>query len=406
MELYALYFAILALFNAVFAHHRHTKSSKRPLAESSSARDDEEEDLSLPIGEADLRSARNFKLTYFGVYTLGPYMYTLYKDSKSLPESTVARLFTLGFLSAGITAGLAGSLADRVLAGLSTTLLYSVFETWMISEFHRRELGHVMGLGEMFSGSVMVSGVVAVASGVVGEAVVGWTGSKAAPFAVAVGCLAAAGGGIWKFWGENFGEADGEKGGSSVSLKSMVMDKRILSLGLATTLFEGCMFLFVFFWTPALKSSRAVAGTTASPPFGLIFSCFMSAMMLGSMLFSVIDLRSERETGRLLLSILAMAAISLMVPVLMRTEGLTFWSFAIFEACVGMYFPTMGRLKSEIVDDDVRGKVYALMRLPLNIFVVLALGLTQEGDGHRDRIFTASGGLLLGAFFAVQKWFL
>lgn len=180
--------------------------------------------------------------------------------------------------------------------------------------------------------------------------------------------------------GENFGEADGEKGGSSVSLKSMVMDKRILSLGLATTLFEGCMFLFVFFWTPALKSSRAVAGTTASPPFGLIFSCFMSAMMLGSMLFSVIDLRSERETGRLLLSILAMAAISLMVPVLMRTEGLTFWSFAIFEACVGMYFPTMGRLKSEIVDDAVRGKVYALMRLPLNIFVVLALGLTQEGE--------------------------
>lgn len=70
MELYALYFAILALFNAAFAHHRHTKSSKRPLAESSSARDDEEEDLSLPIGEADLRSARNFKLTYFGVYTL------------------------------------------------------------------------------------------------------------------------------------------------------------------------------------------------------------------------------------------------------------------------------------------------------------------------------------------------
>jgi hypothetical protein len=42
----------------------------------------------------------------------------------------------------------------------------------------------------------------------------------------------------------------------------------------------------------------------------------------------------------------------------------------------------MGRLKSELVDDAVRGKVYALMRLPLNIFVVLALGLTQEGENH------------------------
>jgi hypothetical protein len=87
-----------------------------------------------------------------------------------------------------------------VLGGLSTTLLYSVFETWMISEFHRRELGHVMGLGEMFTGSVMVSGVVAVASGVVGEAVVRGTGSKAAPFAVAVVCLMLAAGGIWRYW--------------------------------------------------------------------------------------------------------------------------------------------------------------------------------------------------------------
>jgi hypothetical protein len=181
---------------------------------------------------------------------------------------------------------------------------------------------------------------------------------------------------------ENFGNAQGEKGGPGVSLKTTLTDKRILSLGLATTLFEGCMFLFVFFWTPALKSSRAVAGVTASPPFGLIFSCFMNAMMLGSMIFSLIDLRTERDASRLLLSILAMAAIALMVPILLRAEGMTFWSFAVFEACVGIYFPTMGRLKSELVDDAVRGKVYALMRLPLNIFVVLALGLTQEGENH------------------------
>jgi hypothetical protein len=227
--------------------------------------------------------------------------------------------------------------------------------------------------------------------------------------------------------GENYGEAEGEKGRSGVSLKSTLMDKRILALGLATTLFEGCMFLFVFFWTPALKSSRAIAGIIASPPFGLVFSCFMSAMMLGSMLFSLLDLRTERDVGRLLLSVLATASIALMLPVLARREIPTFWNFAVFEACVGMYFPTMGRLKSELVDDAVRGKVYALMRLPLNIFVVLALGLTQEGkfgnaegvvwvlsrltlvlpgDGHRDRIFTASGGLLLGAFFAVQRWLL
>ena len=39
----------------------------------------------------------------------------------------------------------------------------------------------------------------------------------------------------------------------------------------------------------------------------------------------------------------------------------------------------MSRLKSELVEDAVRGKVYGMMRLPLNVFVVLALGVTREG---------------------------
>lgn len=122
-----------------------------------------------------------------------------------------------------------------------------------------------------------------------------------------------------------------------------------------------------------------MSGVTELPPFGLIFSCFMSAMMMGSMIFSSIELRSERDTGRLLLSILALAAISLLLPVLATAEALAFWCFSLFEACVGLYFPTMSRLKSELVEDAVRGKVYGMMRLPLNVFVVLALGVTREG---------------------------
>lgn len=104
-------------------------------------------------------------------------MYTLYRDEKTLPETVVAALFTTGFVSAGICASFVGSLADqhgrraacltfcvaysisclsvlsndlmilfagRALGGLSTTLLYSVFETWMISEYHARELHESM----------------------------------------------------------------------------------------------------------------------------------------------------------------------------------------------------------------------------------------------------------------------
>ena len=46
------------------------------------------------------------------------------------------------------------------------------------------------------------------------------------------------------------------------------------------------------------------------------------------------------------------------------------------------------------------------MRLPLNVFVVIALGVTKDGDAHRSRVFTATGALLLMAFCVVQRYLL
>ena len=53
-----------------------------------------------------------------------------------------------------------------------------------------------------------------------------------------------------------------------------------------------------------------------------------------------------------------------------------------------------------IVDDGVRAKIYGFLRIPLNIFVVVALTTTLEGDAHRDRVFVFCGGLLLLASLA------
>lgn len=160
----------------------------------------------------------------------------------------------------------------------------------------------------------------------------------------------------------------------------IALDKRLLTLAFTTMAFEGSMYLFVYFWSPAVIASRHLSGTTEPPPFGIIFSCFMAAMMIGSLIFSMMDLRREMGTARLLLSALALAANALLLPVAIQTEAATFWSFAVFETCVGLYFPSMSRLKSDMVDDSIRGQVYGLMRVPLNVFVVFALGVTRAGE--------------------------
>lgn len=142
------------------------------------------------------------------------------------------------------------------------------------------------------------------------------------------------------------------------------------------------MYLFVYFWSPALISARQSGGAVGSPPFGIIFASFMSAMMLGSMLFAVVTPSSKDSItlpSYFLKLLLAVASSCLLTTIIVRREAATFWAFCLFELCVGVYFPSMGCLKGQIIGDGERGKIYGLLRFPLNIFVVLSLCLTREG---------------------------
>jgi len=134
----------------------------------------------------------------------------------------------------------------------------------------------------------------------------------------------------------------------------------------------------------------------------------MSSMMLGSMLFAFMTPSSKDSVSLpayFLKLLLATASSCLLLTVIFRREAATFWSFCLFELCVGVYFPSMGLLKGQIVGDADRGKVYGLLRFPLNVFVVMSLGLTREGDAHRDNVFMACGALLLIGMIVVNRSF-
>ena len=191
-------------------------------------------------------------------------------------------------------------------------------------------------------------------------------------------------------------------------------DKRIIALGFISCCFEGSMYIFVFFWSAAMKSAHVLSmyntdnSDESHIPFGIIFATFMAAMMLGSLAFSfnsnpstIFSSKSYFLTSSSLLTIaIAGASSSLLLTVLFKKEAITFWCFCIFEACIGIYYPSIGAQKACIVDDGVRAKIYGILRIPLNIFVVIALTTTVEGDEHRDHIFLFCGGLLLLASVA------
>jgi MFS transporter, MFS domain-containing protein family, molybdate-anion transporter len=147
------------------------------------------------------------------------------------------------------------------------------------------------------------------------------------------------------------------------------------------------MYLMIFFWSADLRSARGKSspgGADDDLPFGTIFSSFMCAMMCGSILFSLFARKHSRDSAAfILMCVLLVVSACLSAATLVANEYLLFWAFCVFEACIGAYFPSMSYLKSEIVEDGVRGTVYSILRFPLNVFVVLVHSLDEEGLSHQ-----------------------
>ncbi|KAH9996725.1 DUF791-domain-containing protein [Russula compacta] len=378
----------------------------------------------------------------------GPYVYSLYREQYNFPERLVAVLFVTGFISAAIFAPLVGVWADtygrkricllfcilyaltcglllfpyfpllllaRVFGGISTSILFSGFESWLVSSsanaaLHSEDLSTIMGR------ATLVNGFVATAAGIVSNQLVELNdGGFRSPF-VASGCLLLL---AWVVisgsWSENYGGGGGAGSAQTsadifqirrlgAAWKIVAADPILLVLGLTQTIFEGSMYLFVFIWVPTLQESSL---DSASLPLGYIFSAFMISMMLGSLLYtyitahwyppsttsgpqkhtrstSVASLSAQGDSSLTLhaqLSSLVCAASAVTFAACVsigkgkgeQEEHLKFWAFCLFEACVGMYYPVQGMLRGSLIANEHRATLSALFRVPLNVFVVVSL---------------------------------
>merc|ERR1712129_549605 len=76
---------------------------------------------------------------------------------------------------------------------------------------------------------------------------------------------------------------------------------------------------------------------------------------------------------------------------------LQLFAFLLFEFSVGVYFPSIGVLKGEVVPENVRATIYSLYRVPLNGIVI---GLLLS-DASLRMCFMASAFLILMAILSI-----
>lgn len=372
----------------------------------------------------------------------GPYVYALY-EAYGFTNQENAVLFICGFGASGLAGAFIGQFADksgrkqaallyctlvisscvtkhfnnyyvlmlgRFLGGAATSLVFSVFDSWMVSEHNCRHKFSEQALGATFGHQQFLSSCMAITAGLVAQGAASvmpltpiagpfTIGGYCGPFDAAIATALCGSVLIGSSWTENYGE--GRNDGRSMiegitHAAQYLQEPQIWMVGLACALFEASMFLWVFIWTPVIT----VPGV-ADPPYGLIFTCFMFACMFGSKLYEILSPYAEVS------SLLLTATVSAAVAHFMMLQGLPekrtsflLTQFILFEICVGLYFPAAGTLKGRVVPETCRATLYNIFRVPLNVVVVLALLFKAEPADTlllTSTLLGVSGMLTLGA---------
>ncbi|KAG0486592.1 hypothetical protein HPP92_008687 [Vanilla planifolia] len=368
----------------------------------------------------------SFKNNYLVVYSLmmagdwlqGPYVYFLYSQY-GFDKGDIGRLFIAGFGSSMFFGTVVGSLADkqgrkracvtycityilscitkhspeykvlmlgRILGGIATSLLFSSFESWLVAEHNKRGF-EPQWLSLTFSKAIFLgNGLVAIVSGLFANMLADNLGfGPVAPFDAAACFLAIGMAIILSSWSENYGDPSDNKSlldqfkGAAVAIAS---DEKIALLGAIQSLFEGSMYTFVFLWTPALSPNEE------DIPHGFIFATFMLSSMLGSSIASRLLARSSPKVESYMQIVFGISGFTLLLPIItnflvlptgVKGGGISFsgciqlFGFCTFEACVGIFWPSIMKMRSQYIPEEARSTIMNFFRVPLNMFVCIVL---------------------------------
>ncbi|KAL3526860.1 hypothetical protein ACH5RR_011516 [Cinchona calisaya] len=178
-------------------------------------------------------------------------------------------------------------------------------------------------------------------------------------------------------------------------------DKRVWMLSWSQACVHFSIAVFWILWAPT------VVADGREVQLGLIYPCLMGARMLGSTAFpwvfnGTISLRTEEclvyafPVMGLLLSIVAYDC---------HDIGVLLVLFFLFHACVGLVLPSLARLRSMYVPNELRGGMICLSQAPANMMFLLFLA--QRGYyytvANSTIIAFAALGLSSGCLYMLKR---
>jgi len=393
----------------------------------------------------------------------GTHLYVLYEGY----GFSVASLYCLGFVTGAVTSPITGALVDRIgrkkaaliycaleifinqleqypvlagliasrmIGGVTTNLLSTVFETWVDTEYRRRNF-HQSQYELLMRDSVIVSNVAAIGSGYLAHQLAETCGAVG-PFRGAVGCTVVAFIVVFLVWNENFGSSETEEIKSvktylTDAITAYRSDTKILRVGIIQGLTCGAIQIFIFLWSPVLRDFALSApshllglDSQGEPAYGLIFGAFMACGVVGGLLApwvrrgvtallspltktqpEVVLVEGEGEIRPMAVEFLAaicyvVCAGLLLTPCLVEMQTASAFStvlcaFLVYELLIGIYMPCEGVIRSIYIPADARCSLLTVPRIIVNIAV--SLGVISTNYVTTRTAFAAVASLMIVA---------
>lgn len=376
-------------------------------------------------------------LSTFTEFIQGAYLYKLY-ESYGYQMKDTATLYLSGFVSALLGGFAIGKLIDRygrrkgcvaqlllnaaqcqllrsrrfpvlllgrVLSGVASSLA-TAYECWLVSEHLGRGFAPAL-LADTMAKTALGLGAAAVLSGVLSGALVErWGLGPRSVFDLCSAVSLATIGLVLATWNENFGARLGEgerKVTAREALHTITKAPKILFLGITQCMFDSAMMLFVFMWTPLLLH---LSGTSSAPApnLGLVFSCFMIAIMIGSSVPKLAAGALGIPPEKVLLGVVGLGGVTLASLTRQRSIGWALATFLAFEVSVGAYFPLIGALKAQAIPERLRATIMNIFKVATNAIVICLLrgpvGATWPMEKKQVVIYVVAGTFMLIGFSA------
>lgn len=333
----------------------------------------------------------------------GSYLYALYV-SYGYDLIQIKYLYLVGFACSAISGPLIGALCDNgkkkygcvaycflnafscltkissnmfvlilghVLSGASTSLLHTVFESWLVASTNSTSCA-TTALPALFAKLTFLNGLIAIFSGLMANLSI--TMGLMSPFILSIIASFAALFIICFTWDEPTSFNLELPGIIAPVFKSSNAEYSLIGIVVAHGIFESAMYLIVFSWGFLLDANDP----EGKIPYGLIFSSFMTSIMIGSQFFAIL---SKRCSLKLILNMaLLLAATCFALLSSTQATPIVYTALNIFEFCCGLFFPALSAIKATHIPENTRVATMNNVRVPVNILAIISIAAFDAAD--------------------------